>query len=548
MKKAFKIFWIFSLILIIPVLCQALGDNWYQDFDGDGYGNPNISISASSQPAGYVAGNTDCDDTDSTIHPGANEIGDDGIDQDCNGSDFTIFTTWYLDSDGDGYGDPGQGLSAFINPAGYVADNTDCDDNDATIHPGAIEIAGDTIDQDCNGSVEPSPSASNTITIKSDLSFTLPDVIYKSLAGDVNLSVSFKFFGNQGDTLLWERHDYGTAISTGNPITIAIDLSFSIANATYQSSTGDINLDTNFKFFGDQSGKLLWELKSYTVVVSDNWYQDFDMDGYGNPGQVMSASSQPAGYVADNTDCDDTDPSIHPGATEITGDTIDQDCNGSDLASSASTCGAYVASGVWKEFDCYNLAAIGKTTNDDPFTPSWRLIGGYWQWGRKGPDSSQWYDTNTANFAHGPTGPDPGDANDGTISSWDGNYAPFGSWSDTSKTANDPCPDGYRVPTQSQWIGVIDNNTPSFLGSWTTSATNYDSAIFFGDDLMLPAAGYRNNNDGLSDRGRLGLSWSSTSDPNTGADGLYLHFKDATTPSIGGVGRRFGMSVRCIAE
>lgn len=58
---------------------------------------------------------------------------------------------------------------------------------------------------------------------------------------------------------------------------------------------------------------------------------------------------------------------------------------------SKSSCGAYVAPGVWKEFECYNLAAIGKTTGDDPFTPSWRLIGGYWQWGRKGPDSSQWY-------------------------------------------------------------------------------------------------------------------------------------------------------------
>jgi len=41
----------------------------------------------------------------------------------------------------------------------------------------------------------------------------------------------------------------------------------------------------------------------------------------------------------------------------------------------------------------FNLAAIGKTTGDDPFTPSWRLIGGYWQWGRKGPDESEWYES-----------------------------------------------------------------------------------------------------------------------------------------------------------
>jgi hypothetical protein len=75
-------------------------------------------------------------------------------------------------------------------------------------------------------------------------------------------------------------------------------------------------------------------------------------------------------------------------------------------------CRVYVAPDVWKEFDCYNLAAIGKNTNDDPFTPSWRLIKGYWQWGRKGPDPSQWYDTNTEHFAHGPTGPGDSEANE----------------------------------------------------------------------------------------------------------------------------------------
>jgi uncharacterized protein (TIGR02145 family) len=451
-------------------------------------------------------------------------------------------TIWYQDYDGDEYGDPNNHTDAISQPSGYVSDNTDCDDNDATINPGATEIAGDGIDQDCDGVDQ--PLASGTIIIEPDLSFTLPDVLYQSPTGDLNLWVDFTYFGEQDGQLLWELEDYGTTTSTGNPIILSSDLSFNF-DATYNSPFGDMDLEVFFTYFGEQSGKFLWELDSYTVGDSDIWYQDSDGDGYGNPDESMSASTQPSDYVSDNTDCDDTDAAINPGTTEIAGDGIDQDCDGSDLAVSDSTCGAYVAPGVWKEFDCYNLAAIGKTTSDDPFTPSWSLIGGYWQWGRKGPDSSQWYDTNTANFAHGPTGSGTDEANSDSISSWDENEAPDGAWSDDSKTANDPCPAGYRVPTQSQWDGVTDNNIQSTVGTWDSDDTNYSSARLFGNDLMLPAAGRRSYSSGmLFDRGNLGHYWSST---QYSIYGRYLYFNSSNVYAYSNR-RRLGYSVRCIAE
>jgi hypothetical protein len=61
--------------------------------------------------------------------------------------------------------------------------------------------------------------------------------------------------------------------------------------------------------------------------VKTAFYRDSDVDGYGNPSDSVSACTQPSGYVANGQDCNDTDPSIKPGATEFC-DTIDNDCNG----------------------------------------------------------------------------------------------------------------------------------------------------------------------------------------------------------------------------
>ena len=82
---------------------------WYQDSDGDGFGNAAVSQAACTAPSGHVSNSTDCDDTNAAINPSATEVCD-GADNDCDGltddadSGVTGQPTWYQDSDGDGFG------------------------------------------------------------------------------------------------------------------------------------------------------------------------------------------------------------------------------------------------------------------------------------------------------------------------------------------------------------------------------------------------------------------------------------------------------------
>ena len=56
---------------------------WYQDADGDGYGNSSVSLVATEQPAGYVDNDDDCEDQDPNINPGMEEFFNDRSDTDC---------------------------------------------------------------------------------------------------------------------------------------------------------------------------------------------------------------------------------------------------------------------------------------------------------------------------------------------------------------------------------------------------------------------------------------------------------------------------------
>ena len=268
---------------------------WYSDSDGDGEGDPSSTVASCTQPSGAVANSDDCDDTDSSVNTSASEYCD-SIDNDCDGdtdeNDAVDVSTFYADSDSDGYGDSNSTTQACSAPTGYVADDTDCDDDANGVNPGASEVC-DSLDNDCDGDIDDddsSVSGQTTWTVDGD----------GDGFGDINAS-STQTACDQPSGYVNDDTDCDDAEASTYP------------NAPEYCDTVDNDCDGTT----DESD----------AVDATDWYIDSDGDGYGDENSLVSACTQPSGYQSIGGDCDDADSGVNPGEDEYC-DTVDNDCDG----------------------------------------------------------------------------------------------------------------------------------------------------------------------------------------------------------------------------
>jgi hypothetical protein len=174
---------------------------------------------------GFTELTGDCDDLDANVHPDAQEVCYNDIDDNCNGIEdeegATSGRVWYADLDGDGFGDNGITIEACEQPENYAENKWDCNESDPAINPAASEIC-DYIDNDCDGEIDESTSE---------------------------------------DALVW--------------------------------------------------------------------YPDRDGDGYGDDTASVYSCEPIPGFVNEAGDCNDSDPGMSPGRTEVCTTPLDEDCDGS---------------------------------------------------------------------------------------------------------------------------------------------------------------------------------------------------------------------------
>ncbi|WP_168210662.1 putative metal-binding motif-containing protein [Persicimonas caeni] len=132
---------------------EGVKTTYYRDMDSDDYGVTGDTVESCSPSRDYSAlQGGDCNDRNEDINPGAIETCD-GRDNNCDGQiDEGVLTTYYLDTDDDGYGVTGDSQESCSPSGDYTAtQDGDCEDGNADAYPGATEQCSPFIDYDCDG-------------------------------------------------------------------------------------------------------------------------------------------------------------------------------------------------------------------------------------------------------------------------------------------------------------------------------------------------------------------------------------------------------------
>ncbi len=354
------------------------------------------------------------------------------VDDDCDGSvdnSPSDGTTYYPDSDTDGYGDDSGSTVACTNPGSYVTIGGDCDDSDTAIYTGYYERCSDSKDNDCDLSTDEADCINEVHYIfASNSSFT--GGVFGNISGaDVycrDIAAAGSASSGLSDAKVWRALLSDSSIDAKNRVDIVGSVKRVVGAAVIANDAADlwdgaigvsvyfnengVQPSGNSYWTGSTSGGVssgvdcsgwsdssagvtgaygsrtnitaAWFSASAVPCDAPSWglycisspcdtlyYPDGDGDGYGDASvsaaEAIIACEVPSGYAANNSDCKDSDANQKPGATEMCGDGIDNNCDGQvDEASCTATHYTFITNSPTAGF------AIGSLSNADVFCQS----------------------------------------------------------------------------------------------------------------------------------------------------------------------------------
>ncbi len=220
-------------------------------------------------------------------------------------------TLFYADADNDGFGDLTNDSLSCSAPVGYVANSTDCNDADAAINPNTVwymDMDGDLLGDLMTNFTGCTPPTGYVLTSgdcdDSNASITVPTTYYSDVDqdgfGDDATAADFCVTPPSMVAIGGDCNDNNNAIYPGAP----------------EICDG---FDNNCNGTNDEG------------LIFNTYYLDSDNDQFGAGLGLVSCQTIPLpGYVLVNGDCDDTNPNVFPGATEILDNNIDENCDGVD--------------------------------------------------------------------------------------------------------------------------------------------------------------------------------------------------------------------------
>ena len=343
---------------------------YFADSDNDSFGAllSTTAVCETSAPAGFVTDSSDCDDTallyaDSDLDGhGAGAPVACGVasnDDNCpTNVALLAAVTYYADNDNDAFGAVFETTSVCETsaPAGFVVDSTDCNDTDASVHPGADELCSNlAIDNDCDRSTAEA-EAIDRLTFFGDadndgfgdasvttLACSAPSG-YVAIAGDncptnAALQNTVTYFADS------DNDSFGALLSTTAVCETSAPAGF-VTDSSDCDDTALLYADSDLDGHGAGAPVACGVASNddncptnVALLTAVTYYADNDNDAFGAVFETTSVceTSAPAGFVVDSTDCDDTNAAVSPLGIELCSNlAIDNDCDHSTAEDEAT--------------------------------------------------------------------------------------------------------------------------------------------------------------------------------------------------------------------